>query len=142
MKCIVTGAAGFIGSHLCEALLDAGHEVAGVDAFIPYYSPAVKERNVARALEHPRFRLHRLDLRTDRADELVADAEVIYHLAATPGLVKSWTDFDSYLTCNTQATQRLLEAVGRSARTLRRLVYASTSSVYGKFASGDESAPL
>lgn len=142
MKCVVTGAAGFIGSHLCEALLAAGHDVAGIDAFIPYYSPAIKERNLATAGTHPAFRLHRLDLRADRADEIVADADVIFHLGAMAGLVKSWTDFDLYWTCNAQATQRLLEAVSRVPRRPRRFLYISTSSVYGFFASGDESAPL
>jgi nucleoside-diphosphate-sugar epimerase len=142
MKCLVTGAAGFIGAHLCEALLDSGHDVAGVDAFIPYYSPAVKERNLAELGEQARFRLHRADLRSDRLDDLVADAEVIFHLAAMPGLTRSWTDFDSYATCNVQATQRLLESVRRSAPSLQRFIYASTSSVYGLVASGDESTLL
>ena len=141
MHCLVTGAAGFIGSHLCEALLDAGHEVTGVDAFIPYYAPAIKERNLTDALQCPNFRFQRLDLRTDSLEELVVDAEVIFHLAATPGLTKSWIDFDGYWTCNVLATQRLLEAVRLHARRLRRFVYGSTSSVYGRFASGDESLP-
>jgi nucleoside-diphosphate-sugar epimerase len=141
MICLVTGSAGFIGSHLCEALLEAGHEVHGIDALIPYYSPAVKERNQSSALAHPRFRLHRLDLRTDPLDPLVADAEVVFHLAAMPGLPESWTNFDGYLTCNVLATQRLLDAVHRSGRHLRRFIYASTSSVYGRFSSGDEALP-
>ena len=140
MKCLVTGAAGFIGSHLCESLLRAGHEVTGVDAFIPYYPAWVKEQNQTRALGQKHYRFHRLDLRQDPLGPLVADAEVIFHLAAMPGLVQSWTDFDGYWTCNVQATQRLLEAV-RHAPGLRRFVYASTSSVYGRFASGDESMP-
>jgi nucleoside-diphosphate-sugar epimerase len=79
MKCVVTGAAGFIGSFLCERLLADGHDVTGLDAFIPY--------------------------------------------------------------CNVLATQRLLEALRRAGGPLRRLVYASTSSVYGSFASGDEALP-
>src|SRR5262249_46482049 len=131
MKCVVTGAAGFIGSHLCDELLRRGHEVAGLDAFIPYYPQAVKERNLAGARGQPGFGFHALDLRHDPLDEQVADAEVIFHVAAMPGLPRSWTDFDGYWTCNVQATQRLLEAVRRSAGRLRRLVYASTSSVYG-----------
>jgi nucleoside-diphosphate-sugar epimerase len=141
MRCLVTGAAGFIGSHLCDELLRRGDEVAGLDAFIPYYPQAVKQRNLAGALEHPRFRFHRFDLRRDDLDDVVADAEVIFHLAAMPGLVQSWTDFEGYWTCNALATQRLLEAVRRSAASLRRLVFASTSSVYGRFASGDETLP-
>jgi nucleoside-diphosphate-sugar epimerase len=141
MKCVVTGSAGFIGSHLCEALLRAGHDVTGVDAFIPYYPRAVKERNQAEIRDHSSFCFERQDLRSDALDEIVAGAEVIFHLAAMPGLVRSWSDFDGYWTCNVLATQRLLEAVRRSAGRLRRLVYASTSSVYGRFGSGDETLP-
>jgi nucleoside-diphosphate-sugar epimerase len=141
MKCVVTGAAGFIGSHLCEQLLTLGHEVVALDAFIPYYPPAVKEANVAAAQGRPGYALVRADLRTDPLAELVADAEVVYHLAAMPGLVQSWTDFDEYWSCNVTATQRLLEALRTRGGKLKRLVYASTSSVYGKFASGDEGLP-
>src|SRR5262249_49877484 len=141
MKCAVTGAAGFIGSHLCEELLRSGHEVTGIDAFVPYYPQQIKERNLAEALTYPHFRFYQLDLRHDPLDRATADSEVVFHLAALPGLVQSGTDFDGYLPCNVQATQRLLEAVLRSASSLRRLVYASTSSVYGRFASGDEALP-
>ena len=141
MNCVVTGAAGFIGSHLCEHLLRLGHRVWGLDAFIPYYSQTVKEMNLAQACAHPAFRLLRLDLRFDSLDTALAEADVVFHLAAMPGLNQSWTDFDAYATCNVQATQRLLEAIRRSARRLQRLIYASTSSVYGRFASGDESLP-
>jgi nucleoside-diphosphate-sugar epimerase len=140
-KCVVTGAAGFIGSHLCEELLRRGHEVAGLDGFVPYYDPAVKERNLASARAHPKFRLHRLDLRRDTLDAALDGAEVVFHLAAMPGLVKSWTDFDGYASCNIQATQRLLEAVPRAAPGLKRFLYVSTSSVYGRFGSGDETLP-
>jgi nucleoside-diphosphate-sugar epimerase len=115
--------------------------VVGVDAFIPYYPRGVKERNLAAARERPRFRFHPLDLRRDPLDDALADVEVVFHLAAMPGLVQSWTDFDGYMTCNVQATQRLLEALHRPGGRLCRLVYASTSSVYGKFASGDEALP-
>jgi len=141
MKCLVTGAAGFIGSHLCEALLEAGHEVAGLDAFIPYYPRAAKERNLTSALAHPRFRFQALDLRHDPLDDAVAAAEVVFHLAAMPGLTRSWTDFDLYESCNVLATQRLLEALARRGGGLQRLVYGSTSSAYGRFASGDEMLP-
>jgi nucleoside-diphosphate-sugar epimerase len=141
MKCMVTGAAGFIGSHLCEELLRGGHDVTGVDGYIPYYPQAVKERNQGSALTHPHYRFQRLDLREAAVGALVADADVIFHLAAMPGLVQSWTEFDTYWTCNVQATQRLLEAVVHSAGRLRQFVYASTSSVYGSYASGDELMP-
>jgi nucleoside-diphosphate-sugar epimerase len=141
MKCVVTGAAGFIGSHLCEALLQASHDVVGLDAFIEYYPRAVKEANLAAARRSGRFRFLQLDLRTDAIDEALAGAEVVFHLAAMPGLQQSWVDFDGYASCNLLATQRLLEAVRRVAPQLRRFLYASTSSVYGRFACGDESLP-
>jgi nucleoside-diphosphate-sugar epimerase len=140
MKCLVTGAAGFIGSHLCERLLRDGHAVAGVDAFIPYYPRAVKEANLAAARAHPAFIFHELDLRSDPLAPALEGVEVVFHLAAMPGLIKSWSDFDLYQTCNLTATQRLLEAA-RRATALRRFVYASTSSVYGRFSSGDETLP-
>jgi nucleoside-diphosphate-sugar epimerase len=142
MKCLVTGAAGFIGSHLCEALLRAGHEVSGLDSFVPYYARARKEANLAAALQHPRFSFLNLDLRTDTLDAAVADVGAVFHLAAMPGLRQSWTDFEGYNGCNVLATQRLLEAVRRHGSGLRRFLQVSTSSVYGRFASGDESLPL
>jgi nucleoside-diphosphate-sugar epimerase len=141
MKCVVTGAAGFIGSHLCEHLLRQGHEVVGIDAFVPYYPRAVKERNLLECLRHATFHFRERDLRSEPLDDLLAGAEVVFHEAAMPGLVRSWTDFDGYWTCNVQGTQRLLEAVRRAAPNLRRFILASTSSVYGKFASGDETLP-
>jgi nucleoside-diphosphate-sugar epimerase len=81
------------------------------------------------------------DLRSDRLDDVVHDAEAIFHLAAMPGLTASWSDFELYMTCNLLATQRLVEAA-RSATGLRVFVHASTSSVYGRLAVGDEHAPL
>jgi nucleoside-diphosphate-sugar epimerase len=140
MQCVVTGAAGFIGSHLCERLLALGHEVVGLDAFVPYYPRHVKEQNLAGLLGRPGFRFHEIDLRSESLQAVVAGAEAVFHLAAMPGLVKSWTDFEGYNACNVLATQRLLEAL-RTAPRLRRLIHVSTSSVYGRFAAGDESLP-
>ncbi len=140
MNCLVTGAAGFIGSHLCEHLLQAGHTVAGLDAFIPYYPRSLKELNIQDALRHPNYTFHELDLRTDSLAKPLEDVEVVFHLAAVPGLSRSWVDFDLYESCNVTATQRLLEAVRRQGG-LRRFIYASTSSVYGRYASGDELMP-
>ena len=130
MRYLVTGAAGFIGSHLCERLLGLGHEVVGLDCFVPYYPKPLKERNLTEAKKHPRFRFLSLDLRTDDVKPAVDGVDVVYHLAAMPGLVASWTDFDLYLGCNVTATQRLLEAV-KGSKSLKRFVYGSTSSVYG-----------
>jgi nucleoside-diphosphate-sugar epimerase len=140
MKCLVTGAAGFIGSHLCERLLRLGHTVVGLDAFIPYYPRSAKEGNLAGLRGHAAFSFHELDLRHDSLDSVVEDVEAVFHLAAMAGLVRSWTEFDLYESCNVTATQRLLEAV-RHRHEVRRFIYASTSSVYGRYGSGDESLP-
>lgn len=141
MKCVVTGAAGFIGSHLCERLIHRGHEVIGIDSFVPYYDVKLKEQNVHWLKQHPRFVLHQHDLRHHPVHDLVQNADIIFHLAAMPGLTASWTHFDDYMTCNVQATQRLLEAVRETQVRLQRFILGSTSSVYGKYASGDESSP-
>ena len=140
MKCLVTGAAGFIGSHLCERLLREGHTVVGVDAFIPFYPRPLKEANLLTARAHPGFRFLALDLRHDPLTDAVEGVEAVFHIAAMPGLTRSWTEFDLYESCNLTATHRLLEAV-RELPTLRRFVFASTSSVYGRHGSGDEMLP-
>ena len=141
MKCLVTGAAGFIGSHLCERLLRDGHRVRGLDAFIPYYPRAVKERNIAGLLANRHFEFAAFDLRTTELDDVVGDVQAIFHLAAMPGLPRSWTEFDLYQSCNFTATHRLVQSALRN-RGLQKFVLASTSSVYGRHASGGESLPL
>jgi nucleoside-diphosphate-sugar epimerase len=110
MKCVVTGAAGFIGSHLCERLLADGHSVVGVDSFVPYYDRAIKEANLHASLAHRNFHFRCIDLRDGPMEELTDGAEVIFHLAAMPGLPKSWTDFALYEGCNIAASQRLFAA--------------------------------
>jgi nucleoside-diphosphate-sugar epimerase len=140
MHCVVTGAAGFIGSHLCERLLADGHAVVGIDCFTDYYPRTVKERNLAAFRNHANFTFHEVDLSAGVPAAAVAKAEWVFHLAAMPGLARSWLDFDTYNRHNLTATHRLLEAL-KGSPTLRRLIYASTSSVYGKYASGDESLP-
>jgi UDP-glucuronate 4-epimerase len=140
MTCLVTGAAGFIGSHLSERLVADGHSVIGVDAFIPYYPKAIKEANVAALRAGPGFTFHAADLRTDPLLPLLDGVDVVFHLAAMAGLAKSWTDFDLYQSCNLTATQRLLDAV-RQSPGVSRFIYASTSSVYGRYASGDDTLP-
>lgn len=139
MRCLVTGAAGFIGSHLCEALVSEGHEVVGVDAFIPYYPRAVKERNIEGLREQRLFDFREVDLRDGELEPLLEGVEVVFHIAAMGGLLPSWTSFDLYMTCNIQATQRLLEAVRRSGR-VKEFIYASTSSIYGADVTGPESS--
>lgn len=139
-RCLVTGAAGFVGSHLCEALLARGHEVVGVDAFIPYYPRAVKERNLERSRSFDRFAFHELDFRTAELRDIVAGCEVVFHEGAMAGLMKSWSDFDLYVSCNMNGTKRLLEAA--QAGQVQHFIHVSTSSVYGREATGGEDMPL
>jgi UDP-glucuronate 4-epimerase len=128
-RCLVTGAAGFIGSHLCEALLDAGHETVGIDCFTDYYDPEQKRANVAAAVGRG-LRLVDADLTRAPLEALVAQADVVYHLAGQPGVRPSWgAAFELYASRNLLATQRLLEACAGSS--VGRFVFASSSSVYG-----------
>jgi nucleoside-diphosphate-sugar epimerase len=129
---LVTGAAGFIGSHLCERLLRAGHRVIGVDAFADYYPRAVKEANILALRAAEGFRLVEGDLTRMDLEAVVRDADYVFHQAGQPGVRPSWGQhFDVYVDCNIRATQRLLEAVRMVGR-VQRLVYASSSSVYGE----------
>ena len=126
---LVTGAAGFIGSHLVERLLAEGMRVSGVDAFTDYYDPALKRANLARALESPRFRLFELDLGAADLSAL-PEVTVVFHQAAQAGVRASWgAEFSTYVHHNVLATQRLLERYQQTR--LERFVYASSSSVYG-----------
>ena len=130
MRALITGVAGFIGSTLAERLLGEGVDVVGIDCFTDYYPRAVKERNLATALAHPRFRFIESRLQDVDLDAVLADRTHVFHLAAQAGVRKSWgRDFEIYTTNNIEATQVLLEACTRT--TIERLVYASSSSVYG-----------
>lgn len=130
MKALVTGAAGFIGSHLSAALLDRGAEVVGVDCFTDYYPRAIKEANLDVNRGRQGFTFVEDSLQQADLGALLDGATHVFHLAAQAGVRKSWgRDFRVYTDNNVDATQRLLEAcVGRP---LHRLVYASSSSVYG-----------
>ncbi|MBN2056553.1 GDP-mannose 4,6-dehydratase [bacterium] len=129
-KYLVTGVAGFIGSHLAEALLRSGGAVRGIDCFTDYYPRWIKERNLAGCLRQERFSFTEADLLECDLHELVDDADVVFHLAAQAGVRASWGEsFKIYTNNNILATQLLLEAV--RSRPLRKLVYASSSSVYG-----------
>ena len=129
-RALVTGCAGFIGSHLTEALLAGGYEVLGVDCFNDNYPLTHKQANLAAARDHDRFTFTAADLVTVEAERLLDGCDVVFHLAAEPGVRSSWGQrFDRYLRNNIRATQRLLEASARTPE--RRFVYASSSSVYG-----------
>lgn len=120
MRYMVTGAAGFIGSHLAERLLADGHDVVGLDAFTDYYDPALKEEN-ARDLD-----VRRVDLAEDPLD--FAGFDGVFHLAGQPGVNSFGDVFPLYLRRNLHASQRLFEAAARDGV---RVVFASSSSVYG-----------
>jgi nucleoside-diphosphate-sugar epimerase len=129
--CLVTGAAGFIGSHLCERLLRDGYRVIGVDAFTDYYSPDLKRNNLRALLKAPGFQLVEGDLCQMDLAPLVEGAQYIFHQAGQAGVRKSFgRDFELYVQRNIMATQRLLEAA-RGAWGLKRFIYASSSSIYG-----------
>ena len=131
MRALVTGAAGFIGSHLSEALLARGDDVLGVDCFTDYYGRRDKEANLVVARANERFELVEADLGRVDIAALLDGVDVVFHHAAQPGVRLSWAGgFDTYVAHNVVATQRLLEAV-REARPRARVVNASSSSVYG-----------
>ncbi|MDD7945089.1 NAD-dependent epimerase/dehydratase family protein [Microbacterium sp. NE2HP2] len=127
---MVTGVAGFIGSTLAERLSSDGWDVVGIDNLSPYYSEDLKRRNV-QLVAPVLSRFVEADLREADLDELLRDVDVVFHLAGQPGVRKSWGDsFSEYVDANVSATQALLEASRRANRP-PRIVYASSSSVYG-----------
>ncbi len=130
-RALVTGCAGFVGSHLTESLLADGCEVLGIDCFNANYARADKLRNLERAREWDSFEFVPIDLTRGDLVDLVAECETVFHLAAEPGVRTSWgTGFERYVRNNVTATHHLLEAV-RAVRG-RRVVYTSSSSVYGQ----------
>ncbi len=131
MHILLTGAAGFIGSHVAEALLAAGHRVTGIDNFDPFYSRSAKENNLAAAKQHPGFIFHELDITDDvRISKVLTDHyDAIIHLAAKAGVRPSIEQPVAYQQTNVTGTQHLLEFA--RARGINRFVFASSSSVYG-----------
>ncbi|BAB75208.1 NAD-dependent epimerase/dehydratase family protein [Anabaena sp. FACHB-709] len=130
-KIIVTGAAGFIASHLVETLLKQGEEVIGIDEVNDYYDPLLKRKNIAHLQSFPNFTFIEGDIQFLDWPSLLQDVTVVYHQAAQAGVRASWGNgFRAYTERNINATQVLLEAA-KDAQQLTRLVFASTSSVYG-----------
>lgn len=129
LTALVTGAAGFVGSHLAERAHEAGYDVIAVDNLTPYYEPSLKKEN-AEALIACGIRFIEADLLELDLDELLADVDVVFHQAGQPGVRASWAQgFEDYIDANIRLTQKLLEASRHAG--LRRFVYASSSSVYG-----------
>jgi len=129
-RVVVTGAAGFIGSHLCDRLLADGHEVVGIDSFTDYYARDLKEANLEAARKHSNFKIVEADLVTAGLSQALGGASVVFHLAGQPGVRPSWGSmFDPYVQANIVGTQRLLETLREIP--IKRLVFASSSSIYG-----------
>ncbi len=131
---IVTGVAGFIGSHLAETLLKKGIGVIGIDQFNDYYDPQLKQKNIVNLKEFANFKLIKADIKDLDWRSLLQSADVLYHQAAQAGVRDSWGErFSNYTDRNINATQVILEAA-KQVKSLKRIVYASSSSIYGNAA--------
>jgi len=129
-RVLVTGVAGFIGSHLAERLVSEGNEVVGVDIFTDYYARALKEDNLSILRDFSSFSLKEIDLATAPLHDLLDGVDVVFHLAGQAGVRGSFGEgFNDYLRNNVRASQRLLEQA--DPETLSKFVYASSSSIYG-----------
>lgn len=130
MNILVTGAAGFIGSHLCKRLLKEGRHIVAVDAFTDFYSRKLKEYNIRSLLGNPNFELITQDLLDLDLNKILDGIDIVFHFAAQAGVRTSWgSDFSIYTKNNIEGTQRLLEAAKTSS--IKKFIYASSSSVYG-----------
>jgi nucleoside-diphosphate-sugar epimerase len=130
MNCLVTGAAGFIGSHLCEKLLNSGFSVIGIDSFTDYYSKELKKENLSSLLEKQKFEFIKGDINYININKYIEKSDTVFHLAAQAGVRASWGDyFATYTKNNIESTQKILEACKKNK--MKKIVYASSSSVYG-----------
>ena len=130
MRALVTGCSGFIGSHLSERLLDSGWSVVGIDSLSPTYDTIGRRRNLEAVAKRPNFEFIEGDLNMIDLSHHVGETEVVFHLAARPGVRASWRDFAQASNANILATQRVLDALVETGGS--RLVFASSSSVYGQ----------
>ncbi|WP_412028198.1 NAD-dependent epimerase/dehydratase family protein [Deinococcus yunweiensis] len=129
-RALVTGGAGFIGSHVVDALLSNGWHVDVIDSFDPFYDPAIKHRNIAAHRDHPHYTLYSVDIRDQQAIRAVpGDFDAVVHLAARAGVRPSIADPTTYQDVNVDGTQNLLEFARQ--RQVPQFVFASSSSVYG-----------
>ncbi|MGB7293255.1 MAG: NAD-dependent epimerase/dehydratase family protein [Thermodesulfobacteriota bacterium] len=130
MKCLVTGVAGFIGSHLAERLLREGYELIGIDSFVDNYPKHIKQNNIKGLLQSSKFKFIEASIGNINLREIVDQVDVVYHQAAIPGVRTSWgQNFEQYTVNNINATQILLEAC--RYKRIKKFIYASSSSVYG-----------
>ena len=140
-RVVVTGCAGFIGSHLCEHLITQGYEVLGIDNFLSQsYSAEIKRKNLISLLENNSFTFLELDLLGDINPELFRDGDYVINEAAMPGLPLSWADPNLYFQINTFLPMNILHAL--SGVRILKFIQISTSSVYGRFAVGNENLEL
>jgi nucleoside-diphosphate-sugar epimerase len=127
-QALITGAAGFIGSHLAERLIAEGYRVTGVDSFSDHYDRELKELNLASVADEPRFELVEADIASEPLLGLFGEADIAFHLAARPGVRDSWTEFGDYVDANIVGTRLIFDAAATAGT---RVVYASSSSIYG-----------
>ena len=129
---IVTGAAGFIGSHLSEKLLENGFKVIGIDCFTDYYSKEIKKNNMISFQNNKNFKLIENDLMKIDLTSIIKESEFLFHEAGQPGVRASWGEqFDTYVKDNILVTQKILESA-KKVKTLEKIVMASSSSIYGE----------
>lgn len=144
MRCVVTGAAGFVGSSLSDRLIADGHTVKGIDCFVEYYPREVKLKNLEGAKKSPNYTFIEANLLQTDLNGLLQDADWVFHQAAQAGVRASWGSyFSSYCDNNILATQRLLETA-KQHKSIKKIVYASSSSIYGNaetFPTSEKIAP-